>query len=46
MTVCIDVSLFGMPELHGARYETGFAIREDGAEPFAPDIDELILAHK
>jgi Xaa-Pro aminopeptidase len=46
MTVCIDISLFGMPELHGARYETGFAIHEDGAEPFAPDIDELILAHK
>jgi Xaa-Pro aminopeptidase len=46
MTVCIDISLFGMPETHGARYETGFVIREDGPEPFAPDIDELILAHK
>jgi Xaa-Pro aminopeptidase len=46
MTVCIDISLFGMPDLHGARYETGFVIREDGPESFAPDIDELILAHK
>jgi Xaa-Pro aminopeptidase len=46
MTVCVDISLFGMPETHGARYETGFVIREDGPEPFAPDIDELILAHK
>jgi Xaa-Pro aminopeptidase len=46
MTVCIDISLFGMPDLHGARYETGFVIREDGPEPFAPDIDELILAHR
>jgi Xaa-Pro aminopeptidase len=45
MTVCIDISLFGMPDLHGARYETGFVIREDGPESFAPDIDELILAH-
>jgi Xaa-Pro aminopeptidase len=46
MTVCIDISLFGMPDMHGARYETGFVIREDGPEPFAPDIDELILAHR
>ena len=23
MTVCVDVSLFGMPELHGARFESG-----------------------
>ena len=46
MTVCIDISVFGMPDTHGARYETGFVIRETGPEPFAPDIDELILAHK
>jgi Xaa-Pro aminopeptidase len=46
MTVCIDISLFGMPDMHGARYETGFVIRKDGPEPFAPDIDELILAHR
>ena len=45
MTVCVDVSLFGMPELHGARFETGYAITPDGAEPFAPEIDELIMSH-
>jgi hypothetical protein len=32
MTVCIDISLFGMPDMHGARYETGFVIREDRPE--------------
>jgi Xaa-Pro aminopeptidase len=35
MTVCIDISVFGMPDLHGVRYETGFVIREDGPESFA-----------
>jgi len=45
MTICVDISLFGMPGLHGARYETGYVIRPDGAEPFAPDIDDLILSH-
>jgi Xaa-Pro aminopeptidase len=46
MTVCIDVSLFGMPELHGARFESGFEITADGPVPFAPEIDELILSHR
>jgi len=46
MTVCVDISLFGMPDLHGARYETGFVITEAGAEPFAPEIDQLILNHR
>ncbi|OIO93804.1 MAG: hypothetical protein AUK03_07670 [Anaerolineae bacterium CG2_30_64_16] len=46
MTVCIDVSLFGMPDLHGARFESGFAITEDGVVPFAPEIDALILSHR
>jgi Xaa-Pro aminopeptidase len=45
MTVCIDISLFGMPELHGARFETGYVIAEDGAHPLAPSIDELIRSH-
>ena len=36
MTVCIDISLFGMPELHGARYETGYVITESGPQPLAP----------
>lgn len=46
MTVCVDISLFGMPDLHGARFETGFVITERGAEPLAPEIDELILSHR
>ena len=44
--VGIDVSLFGMPELHGARFESGFEITKDGPVPFAPEIDELILSHR
>jgi Xaa-Pro aminopeptidase len=46
MTICVDISLFGMPGLHGARYETGYVITDHGPEPFAPDIDELILSHR
>lgn len=46
MTVCIDVSLFGIPNLHGARFESGFVISEDGALPLAAQIDELILSHR
>jgi Xaa-Pro aminopeptidase len=45
MTVCVDISLFGMPDLHGARFETGYVITADGPEPFAPEIDELILSY-
>nr|MCU0510850.1 M24 family metallopeptidase [Anaerolineae bacterium] len=45
MTVCIDISLFGMPGLHGARYETGYVITEGGPQPLAPSIDDLILSH-
>ena len=45
MTVCIDVSLFGMPDLHGARFETGYVITEAGPQPLAPSIDDLILSH-
>jgi Xaa-Pro aminopeptidase len=46
MTICVDISLFGMPDLHGARFETGYVITEHGAEPLAPEIDELILSHR
>lgn len=46
MTVCIDISLFGMPDTYGARFETGFVITEEGAESLAPSIDELILSHR
>jgi Xaa-Pro aminopeptidase len=45
MTVCVDISLFGMADVPGARFETGYVITEAGAQPLAADIDELILAH-
>jgi Xaa-Pro aminopeptidase len=41
MTVCVDVSFFGHPALHGARVETGYIITEDGCEPLCPEMDEL-----
>lgn len=42
MTVCIDVSFFGHPELHGARIETGFLITEDGYKPLSPEMDAYL----
>ena len=39
MTVCVDVSFFGHPALHGARIETGYRITEDGCEPLCPEMD-------
>lgn len=41
MTVCVDVSFFGHPTLHGARVETGYVITEDGCKPLCPQLDEL-----
>lgn len=43
MTVCVDVSFFGHPELHGLRIETGYEITEKGAVPFSPKMDKLLL---
>ncbi|NLV74563.1 MAG: aminopeptidase P family protein [Chloroflexi bacterium] len=40
MAVCVDVSFFGHPELHGARIETGYEITESGPVPFSPMMDE------
>lgn len=42
MTVCIDVSYFGHPTLHGARIETGYEITEDGPVPLSPRMDALL----
>ena len=39
MTLCVDVSFFGHPTLHGARIETGYVITADGCEPLCPDLD-------
>lgn len=41
MTVSIDVSLFGHPEIHGARIETGYIITENGYESLIPELDAL-----
>jgi Xaa-Pro aminopeptidase len=42
MTVCIDSSLWGHPELHGVRAESGFLITKNGYRPFSPYMDKLI----
>lgn len=44
MVVAIDVSLFGHPQLPGARLETVYEITADGAVALAPRIEADILA--
>ncbi|MCX7668149.1 MAG: Xaa-Pro peptidase family protein, partial [Atribacterota bacterium] len=44
MMVCIDVSVFGVPEVHGVRFESGYLITEWGAEPLSPFMEGKILA--
>ena len=44
MTICIDVSFFGHPTLHGARVETAYLITEDGCEPLSPEMDALFMS--
>jgi Xaa-Pro aminopeptidase len=44
MTVCIDVSMFGHPVFYGSRVEAGYVIRETGAEPLSPALEELIIS--
>ena len=44
MTVCVDVSFFGHPTLHGARIETGYIITETGCEPLCTEMDAIITA--
>ena len=41
MTVCVDVSFFGHPQLNGFRLETGYEITENGAVPFSKEMDGL-----
>ncbi len=40
MTVMVDVSFFGHPELHGGRIETGYIITETGCKPMSKKLDE------
>ena len=41
MAVCVDVSFFGHPELHGVRIETGYEITSAGAVPLSPKMDQV-----
>lgn len=41
MTVCVDISFFGHPELNGARIETGYEIGDDGPIPLSPKLDQI-----
>ena len=36
MTICVDVSFFGHPELNGLRVETGYVITKNGAKALSP----------
>ena len=44
MAVCVDVSFFGHPEFNGTRIETGYEITENGAVPFSPKMEEILLS--
>ena len=39
MAVCVDVSIFGRPEWHGARIETGYEITAKDPVPFSKEMD-------
>jgi Xaa-Pro aminopeptidase len=41
MTVCIDVSFFGHPQLNGMRIETGYEITEKGPVPMSRKLDQI-----
>ncbi|MBU4199512.1 MAG: Xaa-Pro peptidase family protein [Verrucomicrobia bacterium] len=43
MTVCVDVSLFGHPEINGARIETGYEITAKGPVPLSPAMDRHFM---
>ena len=43
MTVMVDVSFFGHPDLHGGRIETGFVITETGCRPLSPKMYDYFM---
>jgi Xaa-Pro aminopeptidase len=43
MTVMVDISFFGHPELHGSRIETGYVITETGCTPMSPKMDAYFM---
>jgi len=42
MTVMVDVSFFGHPQLYGGRIETGFIITENGCRPMSPKMNDYL----
>jgi len=44
LTVCVDISMFNHPEFNGARHESGYVIRADGAHPLSKNLDNLIFS--
>ena len=43
MTVMVDVSFFGHPDLHGGRIETGFIITENGSKPMSQKMFDYFM---
>lgn len=43
MTVMVDISFFGHPELYGGRIETGYIITETGCKPMSPKMDAYFM---
>ena len=43
MTVCVDISFFGHPQLNGGRIETAYLITDTGCEPFSPKMDTYFM---
>ena len=42
--LCIDIAMFGHPEVPGIRAETGYWVTAGGVEPFSPDMERLFGA--
>jgi hypothetical protein len=36
--------MFNHPTFYGSRLETGYVVREDGAEPLSQAMDDLLLS--
>jgi Xaa-Pro aminopeptidase len=43
MTVMVDISFFGHPDLYGGRIETGYVITETGCTPMSPKMDAYFM---
>lgn len=43
MTVMVDISFFGHPQLNGGRIETGYIITENGCDPLSQKMDAYLM---